>query len=69
MLLGDLVWQYEGITLPAERPWPSRPLVDHDPEQVRAAISHVAPLPTLQLLPSHDARSIAKLPVFPGRLQ
>jgi len=72
VLLGDLVWQFEGITLPAERPWPSRRLVDDDPEQVRSVISHVATLharfPELQMLPAHDARAMAKLPVFPAMM-
>ena len=45
-LLGDLVWQSDGITRPAERPWLSRVLVDDDAAAVRVAIEHVAALRT-----------------------
>jgi N-acyl homoserine lactone hydrolase len=73
VLLGDLVWQSDGITLPAERPWASRDMVDSDPAAVRVAISHVAALhqrfPALTLLPAHDARAWSELPVFPARLE
>lgn len=69
VLLGDLVWQREGIDLPAERPWVSRWLLQEDRDQVRQAILQVAALqrrfPELNLLPAHDARAMAMLPVFP----
>ncbi|TAL19033.1 MAG: MBL fold metallo-hydrolase [Aquabacterium sp.] len=69
VLLGDLVWQTDGITRPAERPWLSRSMVDEDADAVRRAITHVAALhrrfPDLVLLPAHDARAMGKLPVFP----
>lgn len=69
VLLGDLVWQTDGITRPAERPWISRSMVDEDTGAVRRAITHVAALhrrfPELVLLPAHDARAMGKLPVFP----
>jgi glyoxylase-like metal-dependent hydrolase (beta-lactamase superfamily II) len=72
-LLGDLVWQRDGITRPAERPFLTRMSVDDDTEQVRRAISHVATLhahfPELALLPAHDARAWAAIPVFPGTLE
>ncbi len=41
-LLGDLVWQNEGIDIPAERPWFSRRLVQENDEQVRENIARVA---------------------------
>jgi len=73
VLLGDLVWQTDGITRRAERPWASRRMVDHDAEQVRSAIAHVAALharfPQLVLLPAHDDRALSALPVFPARLE
>lgn len=69
-LVGDLVWQREGLDLPAERPWLSRALVDEDAAEVRAAISHVAGLhrrfPALVIVPTHDARAAAELPAFPA---
>ncbi|MET0287766.1 MAG: MBL fold metallo-hydrolase [Polyangiales bacterium] len=72
-LLGDMVWQNDGIERPAERPWLLRQMVDSDPERNRAAIEHVAALhrafPELELLPAHDARAWAELPVFPASAQ
>ena len=69
-LLGDLVWQLEGITLPAERPWLPRWLIQEDTGQVREAITRIAAIhqrhPQLQLVPAHDARAIAKIPAFPA---
>lgn len=68
-LLGDLVWQSEGIEIPAERPWLARRLVDVDAEAVRAEIGRVAAIhrrfPEIRMLPAHDARAMAALPVFP----
>jgi N-acyl homoserine lactone hydrolase len=69
-LIGDLVWQKEGIDLPAERPWISRRLVDKDPEQVRAAIVQMhriqKQMPDLIVVPAHDQRVWEQLPRFPG---
>jgi len=73
VLLGDLVWQSDGITRPAERPGLSSLLVDDDAEQVRHGIAHVAALqrrfPELMMLPAHDDRAWSQLPVFPQSLQ
>jgi glyoxylase-like metal-dependent hydrolase (beta-lactamase superfamily II) len=59
-LLGDLVWQTEGILLREERPWLTRTLADHEPGQVREHIRHLSALaarfPALNLVPAHDAR-------------
>jgi len=67
--VGDLVWQREGIELPAERPWISRMLVDEDAGEVRGAISHLAAVhvrfPGIVIVPAHDARAAAELPTFP----
>jgi glyoxylase-like metal-dependent hydrolase (beta-lactamase superfamily II) len=69
-LVGDLVWQREGLDLPAERPWLSRLLVDEDAAEVRSAISQVAALhrrfPEIVVVPTHDARATAELPAFPA---
>lgn len=70
LLLGDLVWQKEGIALPAERPWVSRQLVDSDAKQVRENIARVAEIhrrfPQIRLLPAHDKSAMSALPVFPA---
>lgn len=68
-LIGDLVWQKEGIDLPAERPLISRLLVDHDAAAVRSQIVHLHRLqklwPELVIVPAHDRRVWDTLPRFP----
>lgn len=65
-LVGDLVWQKEGIELPAERPWPIRLIVDSSSAQVRENIVHMRQLlarfPSLVIVPAHDARVWSTLP-------
>jgi glyoxylase-like metal-dependent hydrolase (beta-lactamase superfamily II) len=65
-LVGDLVWQREGIALREERPWPMRRLADRDPAGVRESILRMAALaarfPELAIVPAHDARAFAELP-------
>jgi N-acyl homoserine lactone hydrolase len=70
-LLGDLVWQLEGIALPAERPWLPRWLLGEDAARVRDAIARIAAIhkryPEIQLVPAHDTRALATMPRFaPG---
>ncbi|MEZ5728967.1 MAG: MBL fold metallo-hydrolase [Burkholderiaceae bacterium] len=68
-LLGDIVWQLDGLSMPAERPWLVRTLVDHDEAGVRLAIARVLALrrldPAIHLVPSHDSRAYRDLPIFP----
>lgn len=68
-LVGDLVWQSEGLSLPAERPWLSRRRVDEEPAEVRAMIPKVAGIrarfPEIRWLPAHDARD-GRAPGLPG---
>lgn len=65
-LLGDLVWQREGVTQREERPWLTRSLADVDARAVREQILRVAAIaerfPELVLIPAHDARGFAELP-------
>lgn len=65
-LIGDLAWQAEGISLPAEKPWISRKLVDWDEQRVRALIIHMhqlqAAIPGLVIVPAHDRRVWDGLP-------
>lgn len=65
-LLGDLVWQQEGVREREERPWLMRTLADADASAVRAQILHVAAIaerfPDLVLVPAHDARGFAQMP-------
>lgn len=68
-LLGDLVWQLEGITEREERPWLQRLLADVDASGVRDGILKVsaiaARLPALILVPAHDSRGFADMPSLP----
>lgn len=65
-LIGDLVWQTEGINLPAEKPWISRKLVDWDEQRVRQLIVQMhqlqAAIPGLVIVPAHDRRVWDTLP-------
>jgi N-acyl homoserine lactone hydrolase len=65
-LVGDLVWQKEGMDLPAERPWISRQMVDWDESRVRALIVQMHQLqeamPNLVIVPAHDRRVWDTLP-------
>lgn len=66
--VGDLVWQREGITLREERPWLQRRLADVDPAEVRENILRmaavVARFPEITIVPAHDARAFAELPLL-----
>ncbi len=65
-LIGDLAWQREGVELPAEKPWVSSDMVDHNAEQVRANLVLLHHLqkanPKLLIVPAHDRRVSATLP-------
>ncbi len=69
-LLGDLVWQTEGVDIPAERPWLSRRLVQENDAEVRENIARVAAIhkrfPEIHMVPAHDGRAAATIPVFPA---
>jgi N-acyl homoserine lactone hydrolase len=67
-LVGDIVWQREGVEIPAERPWLSRRLADVDDEQVRTVVVRLHMLkerfPELVVVPAHDERVWAALPTL-----
>jgi N-acyl homoserine lactone hydrolase len=69
-LLGDLVWQMEGIEIPAERPWPFRRLLGENDAEVRENMARIAAIhkkyPQIHLLPAHDAGAFRMLPVLPA---
>jgi len=68
-LVGDLVWQLEGIREREERPWLQRTLADTDPSGVRDNLLRMAAIaarfPDLTIVPAHDARGFAGLPRLP----
>jgi glyoxylase-like metal-dependent hydrolase (beta-lactamase superfamily II) len=65
-MVGDLVWQLEGITLREERPWISRSWGDLDAEGTRENLLRVIALkerlPELVMVPAHDVRGFAEMP-------
>jgi glyoxylase-like metal-dependent hydrolase (beta-lactamase superfamily II) len=67
-LVGDLVWQREGISEREERPWLQRTLADGDPSGVRENILRMAAIaarfPEIVIVPAHDARGFATIPPF-----
>jgi N-acyl homoserine lactone hydrolase len=66
--IGDVTWQLEGITKPAERPLLMRKLADVDVGQVREDLLRVASLAGLmQVVPAHDVNAYAGIPLLPAR--
>ena len=69
-LVGDLVWQREGIFEREERPWLWRTLADADAEGVRTSILRMAAIvarfPDLVVVPAHDGRGFAEMPRLSG---
>ncbi len=59
-VIGDTSWTREGVTWPAEKPWLSRRMVDHDAQAVRQQLVFLHQLeaanPELIIVPAHDAR-------------
>jgi N-acyl homoserine lactone hydrolase len=68
-LIGDIAWQSEGVSLPTERPWLVRRMVDVDAARVREVLVRLHMLkkrdPALVIVPAHDARVWATLPKPP----
>jgi glyoxylase-like metal-dependent hydrolase (beta-lactamase superfamily II) len=69
-MAGDLVFQAEGIELPAEKPWMLRRIIGEDDTQVRTDIGRLRTAakkyPQLHIIPAHDASAFRAIPVFPA---
>ena len=66
--IGDVTWQLEGITKPAERPLLMRKLADVDPARVRQDLLRVASLAGLmQVVPAHDVGAYDGIPLLAAR--
>ncbi len=69
-LVGDLVWQLEGIREREERPLLWRILADVDPAAVRENILRMAAVaerfPDLVIVPAHDPRGFVGMPALAG---
>ena len=71
-LIGDIVWQMEGLEQEVEKPWLSRMMADHSPRDVQQLITTLAHLqqthPSITMIPSHDERAMGALPVWPAAM-
>jgi N-acyl homoserine lactone hydrolase len=66
--IGDVAWQLEGVSRPAERPLMMRKLADVDPSQVREDLVKVASLASLmQVVPAHDITAYEGIPRLASR--
>jgi glyoxylase-like metal-dependent hydrolase (beta-lactamase superfamily II) len=69
-LIGDLVFQMEGVDIPAEKPWMLRWLIGENNIAVHEDIALVRAIrekfPQIHPLPAHDSRSFGAIPVFPA---
>lgn len=69
--IGDLVWQREGLELPAERPWLVRLMADTDPGTTRKRIAQFraiqAAAPDFLVVPAHDGRVLKEIPLLSER--
>jgi glyoxylase-like metal-dependent hydrolase (beta-lactamase superfamily II) len=68
--VGDLVWQTEGLEIPAEKPWPLRRLIGEDDDEVRKDIALIRFVSKrysqIHAIPAHDASAFRAIPVFPA---
>lgn len=69
-LIGDLVFQMEGIDIPAEKPWMLRWLIGEDNEEVHEGIALIRSAtqryPQIHAIPAHDASAFGMVPAFPA---
>ncbi len=68
LVIGDTSWTREGIDWPAEKPWLTRRMVDHDAAAVRDQLVLLHRLqranPDLVIVPAHDARAHVTIATF-----
>lgn len=71
-MVGDLCWQREGILEREERPWIQRTFGDQNPELVREGLLRMAAIvkrfPEMTLVPAHESRAFAGIPMLPASL-
>lgn len=69
-LVGDLVWQKEGIEIPTEKPWMLRLLIGENNDEVHKDISIIRSAnqkyPQIHAIPAHDVSAFSTIPVFPA---
>jgi glyoxylase-like metal-dependent hydrolase (beta-lactamase superfamily II) len=69
-LVGDLVFQSEGIDIPADKPWLMRRAIGENDEEVRKDIALIRSAsktyPQIHAIPAHDLSAFRAIPVFPA---
>jgi N-acyl homoserine lactone hydrolase len=69
-MVGDLCWQREGVFEREERPWLQRTFGDQNPALVREGLLRMAAVvkrfPEMTLVPAHESRAYAQIPVLPS---
>lgn len=69
VFIGDLVWQTDGIDIPAMKPWLMRWLIGEDEGQVKEGIARIRAIssadPRIRVVPAHDARAFSSIATFP----
>ncbi|MFT5355899.1 MAG: N-acyl homoserine lactone hydrolase [Polyangiales bacterium] len=72
LFIGDTAWASEGVDWPAEKPWVSRRIADHDYEGVRGQLVLLHLLqdanPELVIVPAHDSRVHVQIPEWPASI-
>jgi len=67
-LLGDLIWQLEGIEIPADKPWMLRWLIGEDNDEGYTDIDRIRvatkKYPQIRPIPAHDGSAFSQLPKF-----
>jgi len=68
--VGDLVWQMEGLTRPAEKPWMMRLLIGENRSEIRTDIARVRAAttfyPQITAVPAHDTRAFSSIAIYPA---
>jgi len=71
--VGDLVWQMEGLDIPAEKPWMLRRLIGENNDEVHHGIAliraAIQAYPRIHAVPAHDVSAFNTIPVFPASVR
>lgn len=69
-LVGDLVWQAEGLEIPAEKPWLLRWLIGEDEKEIDMDIARIQTAikkyPQIHAIPAHDESAFRRVSKFPA---
>lgn len=67
--VGDLVWQREGLTIPAQKPWLLRQLIGENSDEIKVDLARIraaiAKYPQIAAIPAHDGRAFSAIATYP----